>query len=650
MGQFQKIIGTRQKHEDCQTFESVLHDNSLPITVKLQGGVFTIQSRQKVIKLRCITSKLETVYLPADLDLSVTYTSVDNTGSYRNIEELRSYKKVNTIAWFVATKEFSVNEARYSVGQIFTFATSSLLNSFRRERQRGVYVLVYPGMKKIFLPMKVEGNFKKCASPKSPEIHLLSDLSRSEIGNYFIALPQSDLPLPFEHLANERLFVEEQHITDVILATKKTNGLFELHTLPTLSNLKVKVLHSAKPIDILDASELNTVIKSTKIFPKENAEKDFHLVSTYKELGITRLLEEIFVELSSKQFKGVDSPFNCRRLLKKVDNKIKESNYETIPTLSSDVGGNKIEHHAKPVIDIEQKPRKTSRFSRQSCHIYVNESPLNDEKKGNKRELVVEFDDGGYVVIPFTGKPTSSDKYYKSSDNAAYNYNCGDKEIDEHIYSYICTDVLDVYRELHPRSNNERNIDINSLDEANPRYSLSYDYPYIEHLKLPRNRRKQHFASLTVLEVSDVLNINGMKHHVITMREQCVNGERLVAMDEAGLIKNNFTRFEAKKLVCFIEGWRPLKDDSYDALWLTTIPRDWSVTCLSKYLLHVNMRSFHRFASRQNIDGYLLIELLKDNLLGSLRVQHSVMLKDQEIERLNKYILDDDKPKFKFFR
>ena len=61
------------------------------------------------------------------------------------------------------------------------------------------------------------------------------------------------------------------------------------------------------------------------------------------------------------------------------------------------------------------------------------------------------------------------------------------------------------------------------------------------------------------------------------------------------------------------------------------------------------MRSFRRFATCQNVDGYLLQYLVKDDkMFPSLKLEHGVNYGDKDIQRLKSDVYDDDKPKFRF--
>ena len=179
--------------------------------------------------------------------------------------------------------------------------------------------------------------------------------------------------------------------------------------------------------------------------------------------------------------------------------------------------------------------------------------------------------------------------------------------------------------------------------------SVFYGYPHVIQFRLPADLSKQYIKQLNTAEVTELLEKNQFKHHAMKFKEKSIDGNKLAEIDRNLLKELDFTHFECEKLICFINGWRPLKTVTSEEAWLANFVSEWSVYDVEKYLLHINMRSFRRFATCQNVDGYLLQYLVKDDkMFPSLKLEHGVNYGDKDIQRLKSDVYDDDKPKFRF--
>ena len=151
---------------------------------------------------------------------------------------------------------------------------------------------------------------------------------------------------------------------------------------------------------------------------------------------------------------------------------------------------------------------------------------------------------------------------------------------------------------------------------------------------------------LTVHQVIDILRENKMDHHVESFKNNMIDGELLADFTEVNLIDLGLLPFEARKLYCYINGWRPLKGDSTcNISWREKDPGTWTVIDLSLHLKSMLMDSLEKFTTSNDIDGKLIIKLLTDNLLDNIELEHGVTLKSFQIVRLRKYILYGYRPK-----
>ena len=470
---------------------------------------------------------------------------------------------------------------------------------------------------------------------------------------------QSDgIPAHLQQYAGKQIFVKEKHDCNIVFVSRKIRGSLQIHSFPVQDDLYAKC--SAGNVDHLDENEIKIVQTS---FEKdlEAGKGETYRVKTYNELGIIRLLEEIFLELNSPTRKNnEDNEEIYSKLIGIESDKLEDRVIKTF--LKNNNGYKKSE--GRYLKSIDGDVIDYNYVTQHGCSVYVSNSNSSEDSDDEyqTRELVVEFDDGGYVIIPFSGKSPkiSVEKEsvsYKKQDNIAYNYtHTSDLDDsspdDQHIYTYISTDELN-----EKKTNVKENVVLRrphrkpcTSDSVFDRYSSVYDYPHMGHFSLTPALSKQYIRDLSLEEVSDLLKVNLMKHHVRTFLECSIDGVKLSTLNENDLINLDFTKFEARKLRCFVEGWRPKNGSNNGGTWLSKLAKDWNVDDVLNYLLHINMVSLHRFASRHMIDGYLLKEMLRDDLIESLVQQHSLVLRIADINRLRNYVLEDDKPKFKFFQ
>eukprot|EP00111_Clytia_hemisphaerica_P001065 TCONS_00003052-protein len=689
---------------DYVLMEHLLDKHELPLTVNIKNfgkrnnnntetqqrynGISTIQTCRYSTTLQCVTAtsgrELNIPISRESQSVVVNFLSIDNTALYRTLGEVRCKKRDQNILWFTSTKPFVNDKSTFHAGQIFSFAPAGLLSSFKRDRNiRGVTVFAYPSLRKYYLSLEAEGDFRKCDAPTTTQTIELSELLKSANFPFFINIPHTNSD-SMGDLSNftGRYFVKSKMEHTVLYISKKFRGSLQIHSFPVNRDLYAKVLTGRRPIDRLEKEEIDLMIRCFEGNSKRDA--NGYCFKTYNEVGIIRLLEEIFLELDQFKEEGVytrlltKKPINRKSIQKRViktylRNNQQRKNADTASRYLQSVDG-----------------KSDSIFDDETKQNYVNESLFDGQmtednvKKRKTRELVVEFDDGGYVIIPFDGNSPkvsvgNDAQTLRRTDNLAYNYHqnsCDDDEdasdedlesevvydktcdeddyhqmydltCDQHIYTYISCEELDKLSS-GKQTNSDKTSPTGQPDE---RYSTVYDYSYAEHFtRATSPMGRSNIAQLSVEEVGNLLKVNLMKHHVSLFQEHQIDGEKLQALSERDFIEMNLTKFEARKLTSYLDGWRGKEGSATDhATWLSKLAKDWTVNDVIKYLQHINMISFQRFVQRHSIDGFLLKQILKDDVMESLNDEHSLVLRKTDILRLRNYVMEDEKPKFRFF-
>ena len=771
---------------EYKLLENILNENELPLNVFIKNfspgnshhsasqqqqqhqqrynGVATIQIVQDRATLNCIGPDGSEIELPIKMGnhATVNFLSTDNTALYKTIGEIRCRRREQNIQWFTSTKEFTAEKDHFYAGQIFSFAQQGLLSSFKRDRNtRGVTVYAYPSSRKYYLPLSAEGDFRKCDAPDVTQTVDLHEIAKSENFPYFVCIQASSdstLSATATHLnslAGKNLFVRSKTGHKYVYITRKFRGSLQIHSFPVTRHLFAKTVSARRPLDRLDHTEKRLVLRSFELNGKRD-EKGY-CIKTYNEIGIIRLLEEIFLELNQgggagtytklSTLKNLDRRSIQKRVIKTYLRHHDHNNNCINATRNQSDTSNKLQQQQRYLQSVDGVSIDSGDITNNengSCcdhcerddvkdkdgdHNYVNSSLFDEDEtelaKRRTRELVLEFDDGGYVIIPFAGnspkisvagnspnKKTSSSvtktaqqrkKAYQSSDNVAYNYQ--EQSFDS---TTTASDSFDgsenIYDETNDSNDGANKVngdwDFLSTEDGEEIYNQLYDltcdqhvYTYIDSGELsspakesPTEGEEQHYdysytgnlsshfltkqttmrttptmsrsnvRKMNLNETCDLLRVNLMQHHVTVFQQHLVDGLKLDKMTERDFVEQfNMTRFEAKKMACYLDGWRPKKPQQPQqpqqvTTWLSKLVKDWTCVDVTQYLQHINMISLQRFTQRHSVDGFLLKQILTDcDVIESLTSQHSLVLKRNEIERLRDYVMEDEKPRFKFF-
>jgi len=177
------------------------------------------------------------------------------------------------------------------------------------------------------------------------------------------------------------------------------------------------------------------------------------------------------------------------------------------------------------------------------------------------------------------------------------------------------------------------------------RYSLPPTFDPIK--RNETKKRTEEILSMTQEQVSLLLNGLYLTRYVNIFNQELINGQLLRELTEDTLIKDlKMTLFEARKLFQYVHGWRPILNDinGNDLPIKTSNPIRWSVENLSSELRSINLNLLANFCTDHLIDGALLKNLIEDNIMPSLKLQHNISLSGIEMSRLKAFILKEWRP------
>ena len=142
-------------------------------------------------------------------------------------------------------------------------------------------------------------------------------------------------------------------------------------------------------------------------------------------------------------------------------------------------------------------------------------------------------------------------------------------------------------------------------------------------------------------------NLNLLDYQEIFRNTQ-INGEFLVELEEDDFVRDlGMTKFQARKLVKYVNGWRPdqLKDlTSFKDTANSLDPCDWSSSDVMNHLKMLNFQAFSDFCQENQINGQLLKEILDKEMMQHIREHYGIKISILEEKKLQNFVLKAWRP------
>lgn len=210
-------------------------------------------------------------------------------------------------------------------------------------------------------------------------------------------------------------------------------------------------------------------------------------------------------------------------------------------------------------------------------------------------------------------------------------------------------------RTLHESMNFPRRMELkrcrseSALDEEAPVYAE----PNYDDIKgIPRaeiNARQRaelqsisQIKSYNIQQIVQLLNSLNFKKFVLPFKSEMVNGVVLSTLTEKMLISDlGMSAFEARKLYKYVHGWRPIanaKNAKSSSDEIRSMDRnEWGYIDVKNQLKSIKLQDFGNFCCENLIDGTMLLDLLYQDLIPSLK-NDGIMLKEVEMKRLTLFL------------
>lgn len=137
------------------------------------------------------------------------------------------------------------------------------------------------------------------------------------------------------------------------------------------------------------------------------------------------------------------------------------------------------------------------------------------------------------------------------------------------------------------------------------------------------------------------LNLTG---YVPTFHKELINGNLLLELNENTLRRDlGMTQFDSRKLYKYVHGWRPIMSYA-DGSTVDSNPEYWSVSNVVEELQNIRLQVLANFCKENHVDGSLLIDIVRNNITGTLASEHNISLSGIELSRLHAFTLRKWRP------
>lgn len=148
-----------------------------------------------------------------------------------------------------------------------------------------------------------------------------------------------------------------------------------------------------------------------------------------------------------------------------------------------------------------------------------------------------------------------------------------------------------------------------------------------------------------VCKILEILHLCDFKEKIRTNQ---INGELLLDLEEEELINElKFSLFQAKKITKYIKGWRPEPENlapNEQSRRNSLNPRDWSLNDVLVHLSTINLPDLGRFCKTNQVNGDLLLDILDNESLQSLRNDHDVKISSIDAKKLKNFVIKGWRP------
>lgn len=197
---------------------------------------------------------------------------------------------------------------------------------------------------------------------------------------------------------------------------------------------------------------------------------------------------------------------------------------------------------------------------------------------------------------------------------------------------------------LHEYINSSR-----STKELSSDY-MSVAYSCVKPRKCTNDLQKRELESLEEIHSCSIEDIVRRLHGLQLgkfekeFKSQMINGRLLSNLSEDALHEIGLSHFEARKLYKYVHGWRVNTVNCCKSLE-DALVTEWSVNDVKKIMRNIKINQLGIFAVENQIDGYMLEDLIRNNYIKTLENDHGIRLQIVEIERLRGYVYKEIKYK-----
>lgn len=687
-------------------FKDALIPNDVP---RLRKYKLTLQNCFKTEKLTCATHDGEGVYVPLEYQNQVSYAPVYERNVFRTVGDVVLGRKRFDLKWIVVTKRFTYKTNAFQVGQIMQLADRNFRNSFRKNEKLAVtcfycqeryclpfclegnfmkcgspHLTVKRSLQDILdaeeYPFLIKLNSRETHAPSQlmfafdkTEFETVISCKQNAIGKYEIFIFPAKKAVNIEILRDEP-FIDVLNDTELQCIKRKHLDNF-VHTGESFQiTCEYERMENFRR-NRSERTEVSPVRRTSQAIATapsdENSNPIDPLLST-SPLSRESMRRSVGQDTIYNRDDGVDTDEECDTLFREIHRSTKRKNLTSLTKKNSIYGDNlfltNVEYVNTVRIDVNRKTCEWNNSSRrQLMHEYqastavhqIDATILQEPKR--QRDSSSGTDSSMLATVDVN--VTADEKEYESVDTRLEMGQC-----------LTTTEYENMERpNVAGRSDSDDSFDsFDSFNSNDDESVFEYSYPFVpEILKqvktkpnvdLKKETSRSVIRRFSVEKVLSMLDLNKLSHRKEKFEENGIDGGLLVELDESNLQELDLTCFEARKLFSYINGWRPTKrsDEDYEdclneicfseaSLDLSRQNKnalDMSVKDLSMFLIGTKMKEIGLFFFQENVDGKLLKELVKDDVLLYMKNDHDLLLHKFHLIKLRKIVEENYVPKF----
>ena len=167
-------------------------------------------------------------------------------------------------------------------------------------------------------------------------------------------------------------------------------------------------------------------------------------------------------------------------------------------------------------------------------------------------------------------------------------------------------------------------------------------------LTVKQRQSREEIKSLNEAAVGVLLDWLQLSEFKDTFQQNQINGKLLLELEIYDFVNDiKLSLFQARKIMKYINGWRPeshTNQPTHLSRRNSLNPRDWSVNDVLLHMTTINLTEFGHFCSKNQVNGDLLLDILDNETLESIKNKHDVKMTNLEAKKILNFVVKGWRP------